>query len=118
MLLMDQRYRTVRTLIRTVGWCVCAFIFYKIVTVLAGQTTNVSVAMRLVFVALADFKVEFLLALTGLSCAWAVVERLVRQRLAARLSSRNAELERMIDPNRTSSGLTIGGKTNPGDRRS
>jgi hypothetical protein len=113
----NEQYRTLRTLIRTCGWCVALFVFYKIVTALAGQTTNVSVVMRLVFVALADFKIAVMVGLTGLACAWAAIERLMRQRLASRLGSRNAELERMIDSNRTSSGLTAGGRTNPRDRR-
>jgi hypothetical protein len=77
----------------------------------------VSVVMRLVFVALADFKIVVMVGLTGVACAWAAVERVMRQRLAARLGSRNAELERMIDSNRTSSGLTAGGRTHPRDRR-
>jgi hypothetical protein len=117
LLSIDEQYRTLRTFIKTGGWCIAAFIFYKIVSVLAGQTTNVSVVMRLAFIALADFKIAVMVGLTGLACAWAAVERVMRQRLAARLGSRNAELERMIDSNRTSSGLTVGGKTNPIDRR-
>ena len=46
---------------------------------------------------------------------WAVCERALRRRMVSKMESRIKELELSIDPNRTTSGLTIHGKTNPND---
>ena len=47
---------------------------------------------------------------------WAVAERWLRHRKVSTMQTRIIELELAIDPKRTSSGLTRGGRTNPRDR--
>ena len=48
-------------------------------------------------------------------CVWAVIERELRKRQIERFHGTIKELELRLDPNRTSSNLTIQGDTNPED---
>lgn len=113
---IDARYRTVRTAIRTAGWAVCAFFAYKAIGQVSGQTTVVSVAINVILNALVDLKFAFTITLAGTCAAWAVAERILRHRAVARLGARNAHWETMLDLKRTTSGLTVDGKTNPIDK--
>jgi membrane protein implicated in regulation of membrane protease activity len=80
---------------------------------LAGQNTAVSLGLNL----LADFKMTIAIALTGSAAAWAMIERVLRQRKTKYLQDRIKQLEERLDPDRSSSELTRTGKTNPKDRR-
>ncbi len=110
---ISERYSTARTAIRTIGWCVAAFFFWKILESVAGRDTTFSAEISL----LAD--VKFALALTGAGLAglWGFLERRQRHRVTSQMQGRIKELETMLDPERSSSGLTTEGKTNPSDRR-
>jgi hypothetical protein len=114
---VNQRYLTLRTIIR--GGCsvVVAYYGFEALKALAGESTRVDVALSLVLSAVAKLEVVILLSLTGVACAWAVVERTLRHRKVERLQGRIRELETRIDPNRSSSGLTPAGRTRPEDRR-
>jgi hypothetical protein len=70
----------------------------------------------LILDALIDQKFALTITLAGACAVWAVAERILRQRAVGRLGARNAELERRLDPNRTTSGLTVNGKTHPRDK--
>jgi hypothetical protein len=115
-LAIDQGFRTLRTLI----WALTvAFIFYtasRSVEALAGHDTKLSVALSVIFDALVDLKFVFAISLAGAGVAWGVIERAVRLRKVDYMQGRIKELEERIDPNRTSSGLTTRGTTNPRDR--
>jgi hypothetical protein len=110
---VDQRYRTYRTAIRTIGWIAAAFIFLKVVHELAGRTTEVSVST--IVSILADIKFAVAITFAGGATIWALVERALRHRKVETMQGRIRQLEQTIDPNRTSSGLTPQGRTNPGD---
>jgi hypothetical protein len=92
----------------TVKWgaIVClGFLAYKAVDSLSGHDTFVQFALSVV----TDLKINKWIYLIAAGCAsWAVGERRLRQRGMRTLHNRNKELEKLIDPNRTSSNLMIG----------
>ena len=110
---IEERYRTVRTLVKAVSWVGAVYLAREIVQVLAGETT------RLVFElsVLADVRFALTLTLAGAATTWAIVERVVRHRKVEQMSGRIKELETRLDPSRSSSGLTPKGKTNPKDKK-
>jgi hypothetical protein len=81
----------------------------------AGHETSVYV--HAILEMFADFRVSIFVTLAGGAGAWAVAERLLRQRMIVRLHTRIKELETQVDPGRSSSGLTRRGQTNPQDRK-
>jgi len=109
----EQRYRTLRTGIRTAGWVLAIWALGYVIQPLAGRETGVSLAISL----LADLKFVLTITLAGIAAAWAVVERSLRYRKTEYLQKRIRDLEMELDPARSSSGLTPEGKTNPRDRR-
>lgn len=110
----QQKYRTIRTLIKTGGAVACFYFFAQGMAPFAGKDTAVSFALNF----LADIKFAVTLSLAGAAATWAMGERKLRQRKTQALQDRVIELETMIDPTRSTSGLTRTGKTNPRDRRS
>lgn len=78
----------------------------------AGQVTILSVF----FSFLADIKFVAAITLAGGAGVWAVAERILRRRKTEQLQGRIIDLEKRLDPNRTSSELTPQGTTNPKDR--
>ncbi len=66
-----------------------------------------------------DFKVsEGLSYLFGVGgFGYGMRERKLRRETIERLSKRITDLEKLVDPSRTSSHLTVRGTTNPEDRR-
>ncbi|MCL2715640.1 MAG: hypothetical protein FWD68_13900 [Alphaproteobacteria bacterium] len=115
-LMIDQGFRTLRTSIRA---STVLFIFYwafQAVEVLAGQATDVSIALSLALNALVTLKFAVALGVTMAAAGWAVVERYLRLRKVDYLQGRIRELERRTDPDRSTSGLTTSGRTNPKDK--
>src|ERR1700722_14618682 len=112
----DQVFRTVRTLIRCGTVAIIAYWAFQALEALAGQDTKLSIALSLVFTALVDIKFAAAVSLAGGTTAWAVLERRLRLQKVDSLQGRIKQLEQMIDPNRSSSGLTTQGQTNPQDR--
>lgn len=113
--IVDQRFTTYRTVIRTIGWCFALFMAKEALVSLAGQTTNLVVSATLSV--LADFKFVISITLAGSCAAWALVERALRHRKVEKLAGRIRELETAMDPKRSSSNLTPKGKTNPKDKK-
>jgi hypothetical protein len=89
------------------------YLFGRALGPFAGEKTVVTVALNV----LADVKFAATLTLAGSAVVWATLERLAKQRKTKYLQDRIIELEEIIDPRRSSSGLTRSGKTNPRDRR-
>lgn len=110
---LDQQWRTVRTAVR--GVCLVAVVWLagNIVGPLAGENTALSLGVSF----LGDLKVSLAFTLAASAAAWAVVERVLRQRKTQYLQDRVRELEARLDPHRSTSGLTPKGKTNPNDKR-
>jgi hypothetical protein len=105
---------TIRTAIRWAGIAIVAWFAKEAVTSLAGQNTSVLVSF--VLNALVDIKFALAVTLGLVGMGWAFVERAFRYRKVEYLQGRIRQLETRIDPNRSTSGLTPGGKTNPQDK--
>lgn len=114
---IEQWYLTLRTAIR--GACTVAVFYFgfEALKQFAGESTKVDVALSLFFSAFAELKVFLLLSLAGAASAWGWLERTLRHRKVEQLQGRIKTLETMIDPNRSTSGLTPAGRTNPEDWR-
>lgn len=101
------------------GWPVaCMYFLYKIALVLAGKTTLASFAMSVAVAVLGNdriVKVVWIIVTSG-SIAYGVGQRRLRRREIKRHTERPRKLETLIDPSRTSSGLTSEGTTRPEDR--
>jgi len=112
--LIEEVFKTVRSLIWALVVIFGLWMFELSVKALAGQSTEVMV--NLVMRAFMDARIAISLSLAGLTTAWALCERKLRQRTIRRLTARVQERELMDDPGRISSGLTPTGKTNPRDK--
>jgi len=113
---VKEKYRTARTGIRALGFVTVFYFGFRAIEAMAGQDTSISIALSLIFTAFSELKFFFALSLAGLLGAWGVAERYLRHRKVEFLQGRIKSLETTIDPQRTSSQLTIEGKTNPRDR--
>jgi hypothetical protein len=83
---------------------------------LAGQETHADLALSYFVSSPSGLTVSVSVCLNVLCLGYGLRERTLRHRTLARYRNRNAELERRLDPNRTSSGLTAEGRTHPRDR--
>lgn len=114
---IDQLYATIRTAI----WAICivtvAYFGFGALETFAGRSTEIDVALSLVLTALAELKFVAAISIALGGCGWAFIERMLRHRKVEYLQGRIKALETAIDPSRTSSKLTVQGKTNPSDRR-
>ena len=96
------------------GWpCICAYFAFRIVAVLAGQTTEASFGMKLAVSIFGNDKIMkgICTIVSGGSIGYGVGQKRLRQRDIQRLTVRPRQLETVIDPNRTTSGLTAKGTT-------
>lgn len=109
---IHEIFLTVRTLIRTGGVVVSIYICRDLLGAIAGKETIL--AIKLSF--LADIKFAIALSLAGMASLWGFAERWLRHRKVESMQGRIRELELGIDPQRTTSGLTPKGKTNPKDK--
>lgn len=111
-----EKYRTFRTGIRVLGGVFIAYFGFHALQAMAGQNTSISIALSLIFTAVSKLEYVFAFGLMVLLAGWALAERLLRYRKVKYLQGRIKNLEIGIDPERSSSNLTIEGKTNPQDR--
>lgn len=109
---VEERYRTIRTLIRVAGGVGAVHLGQGAIALLSGETTRLAFELSV----LADVKFAVTLTLAGATTTWAIAERVIRHRKVEQMQGRIKELETRLDPNRSSSGLTLKGKTNPKDK--
>lgn len=100
-------------LIRWGGIVACFYCLYLIVESLAGKTTVADIALKTITDLELDRGVLYLL--TGGTTFWAIRERKLRKKKTKDIEAHVKELEKHIDPNRTSSNLTETGDTLPED---
>lgn len=100
-------------LIRWGGIIICFYFLYLMVDSLAGKTTATDIALK----AITDLKFDrvVLYLLAGGTTVWAIRERKLRKKNTRHIAAYTKELEKHIDPNRTSSNLTETGDTHPED---
>jgi hypothetical protein len=113
---ITQLYRTIRTAIRVGGCVLIAYFAFRALESLGGQNTAVSLVVSLILDAFVELKFVLIVTLAGSAIAWAVAERWLRYRKVKQMQERIKRLETLIDPRRTTSGLTPAGRTNPRDR--
>lgn len=89
-------------------------LLYLVLVSYAGRYTFANVAITVA----ANFGIDryFAYGFGIAGIGYGLRERQFRRRNIERLTKRTIDLERTIDPNRTSSGLTPLGTTHPGDR--
>jgi hypothetical protein len=80
----------------------------------AGRDTAATFSLSVITKLQADRWFAYLFGAGGVG--YGLVERRLRRRNIKRLTKHTEELEKRIDPERTSSGLTPEGKTRPEDR--
>jgi hypothetical protein len=89
-------------------------LFYLSTKSLAGHHTFADIGIKVI----GDFKISeaasYLFGAGGVG--YGLRERKLRRQTTERLTQRTITLERAVDPNRTSSHLTVRGTTNPEDR--
>lgn len=117
-----KKIDAVVTIIKAVckyGWPVwCMYFVFRIVEVLAGKATFASFFMSIAVSVFGNDKIfkVILCVLAGGGIVYGEGQRRLRRRDIERLTPRPRQLESLIDPNRTTSGLTTQGTTRPEDR--
>jgi len=100
-------------LIKWGGLVAISYFIYLSIDSLAGETTAADIGIGL----LADIKLSDAAAWVfgGSGTVYGLRQRTLRRSTIERLQARIKELEKAIDPKRTSSGLTTRGETHPMD---
>jgi hypothetical protein len=103
-----------RDIIKYIGYVLIARYVYLIIAVLAGKSTSADIAIDFLGKLKVAGGIGGTLIVGGI--LYGAGQAALRRRNIQRLASVKNELERIIDPNRTSSHLTKRGKTPPGDK--
>lgn len=102
-----------RTLVKTIGWVAVAYFAKESIVAFAGVKTFAELkGAFLADVRVSEWAAWLLVVLFG---GYGLRQKKLRGRTIERLSRRNAELEALVDPNRTSSRLGTTGETRPED---
>jgi hypothetical protein len=103
----------VTTAIKYGSLVACVGFVYLSISALAGKVTLASIGLS----ALGNIRVSdgILTVITGGSILYGVGQRKLRHRTVTRLAKDKNDRERLIDPARSSSGLTETGRTRPED---
>jgi len=98
----------------TIFLCVGSFAAWGIVVAAMGNKvdTNVDLGFNLPLAIAGTITTLWAILMT----IWGYCERRLRKRNIKRMGTWNAKLEQQLDPNRSSSGITVTGDTNPSDR--
>src|SRR5262245_57339945 len=117
---LEERYRLLAGRRLMDGWfnlgyaaikfgCIafCAYQGWKAIDALAGQETLAQIGLRM------DVTISYAVAVSG--AAYGLWQRKLRRDTVEELQRRNTFLERLIDPKRTTSGLSPRGETRKGD---
>ncbi len=92
-------------------------VIYEIVVAVAGKETNAHIAISFLSKVLINGEINTTLNLSGwvIGLSFGYYQLQARRKDVARLTARNTELEKIIDPSRSSSNLTSTGSTRPED---
>ena len=103
---IDRRAELWREFWRTVKWVSIAICTYLSISELAGKETIANVIVSF-FASLPERGVSpWFMYLAFMTSSWAFAERYLRRVKVASMAHRLKELEKLIDPSRSSSGLT------------
>ncbi|WP_424813585.1 hypothetical protein [Roseococcus sp. YIM B11640] len=115
LVIVDQVARILRMAVKYGCYLGLGYLLYLCVVEMAGKTTVVDVAANFFLRTAKGGVVGLSLGFAFAASLWAYAERRTRQLKVQKLSDRIIDLERKVDPNRTSSGLTRSGLTHPED---
>ncbi|MGA2167020.1 MAG: hypothetical protein ABSG62_02335 [Terracidiphilus sp.] len=113
----DTGLRLGQVLIKYTALCFCVWMLVPAMEAFAGKTTLANFGVSLI----ADLKANtvfshLVMGVLGLGGAgYGLRERAQKRKEIKRLGNRVVDLEKRLDPNRTSSGLTIDGRSRPED---
>lgn len=104
----------IKAFIKYGSYTACCFFIADAIKALSGNVTDANIVVDL----LGSLKLNTTIAWSvSLICVlWAFSERKLRQKKTSYFGERNAVLERMVDTKRSSSKLSVSGKTNPKDK--
>lgn len=103
-----------QTLIRWGGSAVIAYFAFRSIAVLAGRETSANIILNFLSNIGVSSSLNWMVGVGGV--AYGLNQKRLRSQNIERLSKLNKALQEPIDPNRTSSHLTVRGDTNPEDR--
>lgn len=103
-----------RQLIQVGGAVFSVYLIYRMVGILAGETTTANIGVRFLANIHVATATAWTLGVAGV--LYGVHQRRLRKTVVARLTARTQALEKEIDPRRSSSKLTPQGDTHPEDR--
>jgi hypothetical protein len=115
--LIDRGFPALAVLFRWAGLAAIAYFASQSIGYLAGQQTDATISIVVDFLTKTGCGITVGASLmTGLlGIAYGTYERQLRYRKVEYLQGRVRELETLLDPNRSTSGLTPQGRTNPRD---
>lgn len=113
--LIDRGFSALTALIRWGALVWIASYAVQAVGYLAGHDTLISVVVAYLTETDSGITITLSLSVGAGASLWAAGERKLRHNKVEYLQRRIIELETMIDPNRTTSGLTPEGRTSPHD---
>ncbi len=115
--LIDRGFAALCLLIKCGTLVAIAYCAVQAIEALAGEKTDATISIALTFLTKTTGGSAAAMGIgTGiLGVAYGLIERRLRYQKVEHLQGRVKELEVFLDPNRSSSGLTIQGRTNPRD---
>ena len=106
----SQAFKTVKHLIRATMVVALGYFAFRSIEVLAGKDTSVWASLSFIK---SNHGLPWVLV--GIMLVWALSERKLRRQKTQSMTRHLSNLEGVIDPARTSSGLLPTGQTNPKD---
>jgi hypothetical protein len=103
----------IQTLIRFGALVACVYFLSTAISNLAGKSTIADIGVK--FLGNVDVGRGVAVLFGAGGTLYGLAERRQRQKIIKRLHGRTKEVEKKIDPQRSSSGLTETGDTNPND---
>lgn len=110
---IEQVGQTARTLIRVGGVAFIAYMARDVLTEFAGRETSANILVN--FLGSISVNVALAWGLAACGVIYGRQQQKLRKRTVSALAGRKSQLERQIDPSRSSSGLTKSGDTHPED---
>lgn len=103
-----------REMIRWGGLCFIAWCASSAIAELSGKETSASVYIDFLGTVNVSLALSWTVAIIG--TAYGIQQRKLRRDTVERIQQRNIQLEKLIDPDRSSSKLTPRGETRPEDQ--
>lgn len=111
---IDAGVSVVKAFLKYSTIIICVYFAYLAIAALAGRTTFASIGLSIL--GNVNVKDSIYIVLTVGGIIYGVGQRQLRRRNIERLTKQTMELEKRLDPKRTSSGLTKRGTTRPEDK--